>query len=77
MEKNREPLSAMQSAALEVAMGHGGRLKRLPGGFWAHERYKWQPRSRPDPFIRSTTIGALVERGLMEFVTPVLVKVKR
>lgn len=61
-----EPLSDTMSAALMVAREHGGKLTRLPGGFWTFDGC---PRNNNTPltFFGTTTIKGLVWRGHMEF----------
>lgn len=64
---NKAPLSQIMNDALAVAMAHGARLMRLPGGFWVQPGFKWVSGSVPSPSIGTSTIEALVARGLMEY----------
>jgi hypothetical protein len=56
-------LSPTMQDAVRTARLHGGYLMRYPGGYWSvpdwHGRYGW--------YVGTSTIQALVSRGVMEY----------
>lgn len=60
-------VSASMRAALAKAQGAGGRLVRLPGGFWTFPGCALRPGSGyPVWSVAKGTVAALVKRGLAE-----------
>lgn len=55
-------LSPTMLATIAKANEHGGRLVRLPGGFWTYEGCPWNG-SAPEWSQGTSTIHALVTRG--------------
>ena len=57
-----DKLSPTMQAAVDYTKEHGG-IYRYPGGFWA--RKHWQGRN--EFYFGTTTIQALVSRGIFEY----------
>lgn len=57
-------LSPAQEDALRFVRAHGGRLVRLPGGFWTYPGCDTMPRTGwPSEYVRTNTVRALVRLG--------------
>lgn len=61
-----DPISEAMAAALMLAREHGGKLIRLPGGYWTFEGCPWSG-SAPTQHFGTTTIEGLVRRGHMTY----------
>jgi hypothetical protein len=57
-------LSPEMKMTLAYMQSNGGRLFRWPGGFWAKDEYQL----RSNIYFGTSTIQALVRRGLAEYV---------
>ena len=60
------PLTTQQTAALAMAVDHGGKLIKFSGAYWTfpgcpHSGHPW------NEHYRSTTIEALVRRGHLQY----------
>ena len=66
MSKSK-PLSPHQREAVALAQEGGGRLVRLPGGYWTIEGSKVNSRGVPERYILTLTISAIVKRGLAAY----------
>jgi hypothetical protein len=60
---DRLELSEKMQEAMLYAMVHGGKLYRYQGGFWAMENW----REGQHPWFGTSTVKALVSRGLMSY----------
>lgn len=60
--------SIVMERALEVAAKFGGKLIRMPGGFWTHEGCKIESGTNmPMWHVGTSTVVALVSRNKLEY----------
>ena len=59
-------LSPTMQEALNVARVNGGRLERLPGGFWTYPGCPCDERAVPNWYVSAHTVKALLARGYVE-----------
>ena len=51
---------------MDKAAEHGGKLERMPGGFWIYRGAKLNG-GVPEWYVGTSTVQALVKRGAMEY----------
>ena len=65
----KSDLSSIMAVALAIAEAHGGKLERLPGGFWTYPGCpRYAHNGNPHESYGTSTIAALVARGRMKYV---------
>ena len=63
-----DTLSETMKLAFNTAQEHGGKLERLPGGFWTYSGCERRPNDGiPNWHVGTTTVQALVDRRRMVY----------
>ena len=63
LETGNQEISKKMQQAMLYALVNGGKLRRYRGGFWAMENW----RHGQFPWFGTSTVEALVSRGLMSY----------
>lgn len=63
----RSAVSVTMASCLSDMMDAGGELCRFQGGYWAPEKGARDHRGIPHPYHGTSTVEALVARGLAEY----------
>lgn len=65
----KKDLSSTMLKALQIATNNGGRLERLPGGFWTYPGCERAPHNGvPHWYVGTSTVEALIARERMTYV---------